>query len=72
MRRTFMLAALLAAGLLAGCSDSQDETTSSTVPDPAPRVDTDPTPPSGTGGETQAIAPDGTSNGVPTQSAPQQ
>lgn len=70
MKRT-MFAALLAAGLAAGCSDSQDATTSSTEPDPAPRVDTDPTPPSGTGGGTEAVSPDGTSNGAPTQSAPQ-
>jgi hypothetical protein len=44
----------------AGCSDTDTTTTQSTEPDPTPQVTTDPIPETGTGGEQQNAAPDGT------------
>jgi hypothetical protein len=50
---------------LAACSDSEPNATSSTQVDPNPQLDADPTPDSGTGGETEAATPDATVNGAP-------
>lgn len=51
--------------LLAACSDTDSTTTRSTEPDPTARVDTDPTPDTGTGGPAQYSTPDKTLNGSP-------
>ena len=58
--------------LLAACSDTDTNTTSSVEQrDTAPQIDADPTPDTGTGGESQAT-PDGTTNGAPGQARPVQ
>ena len=67
------LALLFAAGILAGCSDTSDETTSSTstaVPsvNTAPQIDADPTPQTSSGGDQMTASPDGTTNGAPVKS----
>lgn len=55
--------AVLAFSILASACDATDTNTApSTEVEPNPRVDTDITPPSGTGGETQAARPDGTTS----------
>lgn len=59
---------------VAACDGTDSNTASSTEPDPNPRIDTDVTPPSGTGGGTQTVSPDGTTSStqktVPNQPAP--
>jgi hypothetical protein len=59
------LLALAVLAAVAGCSDTDSNTTQATTPDPNPQIDTDPTPQTGTGGEQQNAAPDGTVNGAP-------
>lgn len=49
---------LVAAALLAACSDTSDKNTQrATEPDSAPKVDRDPNPDTGTGGEVQTPKP---------------
>ena len=52
----------LALGLLAGCDGTDSASRPSTEPDPNPQIDTDITPHSGSGGESQAVSPDGTTS----------
>jgi hypothetical protein len=63
------LAILSVVAMLAACSDADQNPTSSSV-EKAPQVDTDPTPDTGTGGESQSVSPDGTVNGAPPPPAP--
>lgn len=66
------LGALFAGALLVGCSQSEEDIQRTKQPDPAPQIDADPTPQTGTGGESQTNNPDGTVNGVPVKrEAPQ-
>jgi hypothetical protein len=62
-------ALLCAAALSAGCSDNPSPDASeaaNTLPENrTPQIDADPTPDTGTGGESQTRAPDGTVNGAP-------
>jgi hypothetical protein len=61
--KTAIVLSLLALSI-AGCDGTDSNTTQSTQPDPNPRIDSDVTPPSGTGGGTEATSPDGTSSSV--------
>jgi hypothetical protein len=58
-----------AVGLPASCSDNSSpdasQTTNTLPENRTPQVDTDPTPDTGTGGESQTKAPEGTVNGAP-------
>jgi hypothetical protein len=51
--------------MLAGCGDTESNAPGSQEPVPAPEVDADPTPQTGTGGPQQGTAP-----AAPAQSAP--
>jgi hypothetical protein len=59
-----LLCISLLAGAVAACDAPDPNTTRSTETDPNPQIDSDPTPPSSTGGESQANSPDGTSSSV--------
>ena len=63
------LALLFAVGILANCSDNSSPDASqdanSQPENRAPQVDADPTPDTGTGGESQSTSPDGTVNSAP-------
>ena len=50
--------------LLSACDAKDTNTAPSTEVEPNPRIDSDITPPSGSGGETQASKPDGTTSDV--------
>ena len=59
---------ILAIGLLAmlaGCGESDPNAPGSQEPVPAPEVEADPTPQTGTGGQQQTDAPATTTNGAP-------
>lgn len=64
--KTHIATLLIAASLLAGCSDNTS-TQSVGGNDQAPQVDADPTPDTGTGGPTQTVSPDSTINSAPGQ-----
>lgn len=60
---------ILAIGLLAmlaGCGESDSNAPGSQEPVPAPEVDADPTPQTGTGGPRQGAIPEAPANGAPT------
>lgn len=60
MRKSLLATLLFVAAVgIAGCSDTSDETTSSTTSDPNPRVEPDARPETGTGGDQQPAAPAG-------------
>lgn len=57
-------AAIVLSILASGCDATDTNTAPSTEVDPNPRIDSDITPESGSGGETQAVKPDGTTSDV--------
>ncbi len=63
------IALFIIATAMAGCSNDDTSTSSVRQDDAAPQVEADPTPDTGTGGDTQAT-PDGTANGAPDQPRP--
>jgi hypothetical protein len=56
-------------GLSSGCTDNSSpdasQTTNTLPENRTPQIDADPTPDTGTGGESQTKAPEGTVNGAP-------
>ena len=65
--RTLILGA--AALLLAACGDATEQPVA-TGADPAPEVEADPTPQTGTGGSVPTATPDGAPQSAPTQPLP--
>ncbi|SMH53959.1 hypothetical protein [Mesorhizobium australicum] len=61
------IALVVIAAAIAGCSNDDTSTSSVKQNDPAPRVETDPTPDTGTGGDMQSATPGGTVNRAPDQ-----
>lgn len=61
------IALVVIAAAIAGCSNDDTSTSSVKQNDPAPQVETDPTPDTGTGGDMQSVTPGGTVNRAPSQ-----